>query len=104
MKQSRVDVAFTQQNVNPPLENVMACPTAIGREREIESLSRVIGQLADGRETTCCDVRGSWHRHVAAGERGSGPGSEPRCTPEAGPIGNSGGSPLPSPGLPRRLR
>src|SRR5437868_12285024 len=52
MEQSRVDVAFTQENVNPPLENVMVCPTTIGRAREIESLSRLIGQLSDGHGTT----------------------------------------------------
>jgi hypothetical protein len=31
-----VDVAFTQMNTSPPLENVMVCPITIGRELEID--------------------------------------------------------------------
>jgi hypothetical protein len=47
-----VDVAFTQMNTSPPLENVTVCHITIGREREIERLGRLMEQLQAGQGTT----------------------------------------------------
>lgn len=47
-----VDVAFTQMNTSPPLENVMVCPITIGRELEIDRLGHLIAQLQAGQGTT----------------------------------------------------
>ena len=39
-------------NTSPQLEELMVCPITIGREREIESLGRLIEQLQAGQGTT----------------------------------------------------
>ena len=45
-------MTLTQRDIGPPQPDVMVCPTMIGREREVESFSRLIEQLLAGRGTT----------------------------------------------------
>jgi predicted ATPase len=47
-----VDVAFTQMNTSPALENAMVCSITIGRDREIERLGRLMQQLQAGQGTS----------------------------------------------------
>ncbi len=51
MEQFRLDVAPIQAD-GGALQNTLVCPTTIGREREIDSIRRLIDQLHAGRGTT----------------------------------------------------